>query len=87
MAALAFTAFSRALDAVEGKSLRAPDMLKERERDALILVAEGRDDAEIGAILGMSRSGAHFHIDNAKKRLGASIRAQAVAVALTRGLL
>ena len=89
VAALAFATFARAraLYAPSSRPIAGQATLKEREREALLLVAEGRDDAEIGAILGLSRSGAHFHIENAKKCLGAGTRAQAVAIALTRGLL
>lgn len=89
VAALAFTAFGRArafgAEAAKGASRR--DRLSERERDALMLVAEGRSDIDIGAIMGVSRAGAHFHVEQAKKRLGASTRAQAVAIALARGML
>lgn len=89
VAALAFTAFARAriLKSEMTKAGLEHEGLSERERDALMLVAEGRSDADIGAILGITRAGAHFHVERAKKRLRAGTRAQAVAIALTRGLL
>lgn len=53
--------------------------LTTRERDALALVAEGKTDWEISVILGISEATARFHVDNARKKLGAVTRAQAVA--------
>lgn len=58
----------------------APDIqLTARERDALAWVAEGKSDWEISVILGLSESTVRFHVDNARKKLGAVNRAQAVA--------
>jgi LuxR family quorum sensing-dependent transcriptional regulator len=53
--------------------------LTDRERDALAWVAEGKSDWEISVILGVSEGTARFHVDNARKKLGAVNRAQAVA--------
>lgn len=53
--------------------------LTARERDALAWVAEGKSDWEISVILGVSETTARFHVDNARKKLGAVNRAQAVA--------
>lgn len=53
--------------------------LTPRERDSLALVAEGKTDWEISVILGISESTARFHVDNARRKLGAVTRAQAVA--------
>lgn len=53
--------------------------LTERERDALSWVAEGKSDWEISVILGVSETTVRFHVDNARKKLGAVNRAQAVA--------
>lgn len=50
-----------------------------RERDAMAYVAEGKTDWEIGRILGIAESTARFHVDNARKKLGAVNRAHAVA--------
>ncbi len=51
-----------------------------RERDALTWVAAGKSDWEIAAILGLSQTTVRFHVDNARKKLGAVNRAQAVAL-------
>ena len=53
--------------------------LTDRERDAVAWVAEGKSDWEISVILGVSESTIRFHVDNARKKLGAVNRAQAVA--------
>jgi len=53
--------------------------LTDRERDALSWVAEGKSDWEISVILGVSETTVRFHVDNARKKLGAVNRAQAVA--------
>ena len=53
--------------------------LTERERDAVAWVGEGKSDWEISMILGVSESTVRFHVDNARKKLGAVNRAQAVA--------
>ena len=67
----------------------AEDMpaLTERERDCLAFVAEGRTDWEIAALLGISESTARFHLNNARRKLGAVTRSQAVARLAVRGLL
>jgi len=53
--------------------------LTARERDSLAWVAEGKSDWEIAVILGLAESTVRFHVDNARKKLGAVNRAQAVA--------
>jgi LuxR family quorum sensing-dependent transcriptional regulator len=57
----------------------APVRLSERERDSLAYVAEGKTDWEVSVILGVSESTARFHVDNARRKLGAVNRAHAVA--------
>lgn len=58
---------------------KQPDALTGRERESIGLVAEGKTDWEIGTILGVSPATARFHIDNARRKLGATNRAHAVA--------
>lgn len=52
--------------------------LSPRERDCLVFVAQGKSDWEIGMILGVSKTTAHTHIENAKRKLDCRTRAQAV---------
>ena len=61
--------------------------LTERERDALGLVAEGKTDWEISVIFGVAEATARFHVDNARRKLGAVNRAQAVARLVTQRLV
>jgi DNA-binding CsgD family transcriptional regulator len=68
----------------------APDpsrKLSERELECMRWVAAGKTDWEIGAILVISSSTARFHVENARRKLDASTRAQAVAILFARGLL
>lgn len=58
-----------------------------RERDCLGLIAEGKSDWDISVILGVSHTTVISHVGNAKRKLGAATRAQAVAMALTLGLI
>ncbi|MCC6920340.1 MAG: hypothetical protein IT548_14155 [Alphaproteobacteria bacterium] len=53
--------------------------LSPRERDCLAFVADGKSDWEISVILGISQATAHSHVENAKRKLEARTRAQAVA--------
>jgi DNA-binding CsgD family transcriptional regulator len=58
-----------------------------REREALAHVAKGRDDTQIALLMSISTSTAHAHVERAKRRLGASTRAHAVALAITANLI
>ena len=66
---------------------RGTDLLSEREREVLRLVAEGLSNKEIGRRLAISERTARFHVTSILNKLGASTRAQAVALATQRGLL
>lgn len=56
--------------------------LSPRQREILDLVAEGRTSKEIAGTLGISESTVNWHLANAFGRLGASSRAEAVALAI-----
>jgi LuxR family quorum sensing-dependent transcriptional regulator len=58
-----------------------------RERDCLAVVADGRTDWQIAALLGISEPTVRFHLNNARRKLGAVNRAQAVARFAGRGLI
>jgi DNA-binding CsgD family transcriptional regulator len=66
---------------------REPVSLTPRERDALAWVAEGKSDWEISVILGLSEATARWHVDNARRKLSAVNRAQAVARAAAAGMI
>ena len=71
--------------ALAGPGPQAPT-LSRRERDCLALVAEGFSDAEIADRLAIAVSTAHAHVENAKRKLDARSRAQAVARFYALGL-
>jgi len=60
--------------------------LTTRERDCLAFVAEGKSDTEIGDVLGLSAHTVHWHVENAKRKLGVRSRSQAVAKLYAIGL-
>ena len=58
-----------------------------REREILTLLARGSTDVKIASALGLSPATVQTHVRNAKAKLGARTRAQAVALALVGGLI
>jgi PAS domain S-box-containing protein len=58
-----------------------------RELEVLALLAGGRTDVQIAELLGLSPATVQTHVRNAKAKIGARTRAQAVAIALQRGLI
>jgi DNA-binding CsgD family transcriptional regulator len=62
-------------------------VLTPREVEMLRLVANGSTSQEIAANLRLSEVTVKWHIGNAMHKLGAASRAEAVALALRRGLL
>jgi DNA-binding CsgD family transcriptional regulator len=56
--------------------------LSPRQREILALVAAGRTSKEIASALGISESTVNWHLANVFVRLGASSRAEAVALAI-----
>ena len=53
----------------------------------LALLAAGATDDQIAELLELSPATVQTHVRNAKAKLGARTRAQAVAIALRRGLI
>lgn len=58
-----------------------------REREVLALLATGATDPQIAERLGLSPATVQTHVRNAKAKLGARTRAQAVALSIRRGLI
>ena len=71
------------------RAVRQPrrDRLTEREREALALLAEGLANRAIAERLGITERTVKFHVAEILARLGASNRAQAVAIAKARGII
>lgn len=53
--------------------------LSARERDCLAFVADGRKDRDIADLLEVTETTVRFHVDNARRKLGARNRVEAVA--------
>jgi DNA-binding NarL/FixJ family response regulator len=61
--------------------------LNDREVEVLTWVARGKTSAEIAQIVGLTKRTIDFHIDNARAKLGASSRTEAVIKAATGRLI
>jgi LuxR family transcriptional regulator, quorum-sensing system regulator BjaR1 len=61
--------------------------LTPREREIISWVALGKPDWQIGRILMISPKTVNYHVETAKRKLGATTRGQAVAIAAGLGLL
>lgn len=65
----------------------APAKLSPREIECLQWAAAGKSDSDIATLIGISPATAHFHIEQAKKRLGVRTRVEAVAVGILNGVV
>jgi DNA-binding CsgD family transcriptional regulator len=68
-------------------ALRLPSPLTRREREVLVLLAEGRSNRQIANTLFISESTAGVHVSNILGKLGVSGRTEAAAVAFRAGLV
>src|ERR1700733_13038488 len=59
----------------------------EREVEVLAWTARGKTSAEIAKILDLTKRTVDFHIDNAREKLGAATRTEAVLKAATGRLI
>jgi LuxR family quorum sensing-dependent transcriptional regulator len=64
---------------------RAVPALTDREAACIRWAADGKSDAAIGELMGISRATAHFHVESVKKKLGVKSRIQAVAILVLMG--
>ena len=60
--------------------------LTHRELECIRWVAAGKTDTEIAKLLGVSQTTVKTHIDQARRKLGARTRAQAIARLVLSGL-
>ena len=61
--------------------------LSGREREVLNWLGQGKSSWDISMILAISERTVKYHVENIKKKLNATSRAQAVAIALDLGLI
>ncbi len=85
IAAAARCLFDIARQAANLDTLSRTAHLTQRERDAMSLVAMGRTDDQIARTLGVASSTIRHHVDNARTKLGAATRAEAVALLAVSG--
>jgi LuxR family transcriptional regulator, quorum-sensing system regulator BjaR1 len=64
-----------------------PVRLAPREREALQWAAEGKTDAEIGLLMGITAAGVDYHLRSARAKLDTVNKAHTVAQALRAGLI
>jgi DNA-binding NarL/FixJ family response regulator len=76
-----------ALSRVGGTAVEPGTPLTTREREIVELMAEGASNRVIASRLAISRHTVKFHVASILAKLGARSRAEAVAMALRRGLL
>jgi DNA-binding NarL/FixJ family response regulator len=61
--------------------------LNDREAEVLTWAARGRTSAQIAEFLGLSKRTIDFHLDNAREKLGAHTRTEAVVKAAAGGFI
>jgi DNA-binding NarL/FixJ family response regulator len=71
----------------ESEGAASPDVLTEREREVLSLMAQGLPNKEIAAKLFISERTAKFHVSSILSKLGAGNRTEAVSIAAQQGLI
>lgn len=60
-------------------------MLTKRERDCLLLSGQGHSEKEVAQHLAISPNTVRVHIENVKRKLGASNKAHAIVLSLLKG--
>lgn len=66
--------------------LTAPK-LSDREKEVLLLIAQGKSNAEIGESLHISENTTKFHVNNILLKLGVSDRTHAAVTAIQQGII
>lgn len=61
--------------------------VSDREREVLLLMAEGKTNRDIATAIGIAESTARFHVSNVMEKLGVNDRTLAVVTALKRGII
>lgn len=78
--ALAVAAHARFEELVNSAQEGPVSLASQREAQCLHWLSEGFDDNEIAGFLGISKRTVRFHIDNLKRKVGASRRTQILAM-------
>jgi DNA-binding CsgD family transcriptional regulator len=80
----AHTALDHVLPAVKPQAARSR-ILTSRERDCLVLSGRGHTEKEVAQQLEISPNTVRVHIENIKRKLGASNKSHAIVLALVLG--
>lgn len=78
---------SGVLDQLTGRARPAGAALTRRERETLLLLAEGASTEQLSERLGIARNTARNHVQRVLEKLGARSKLEAVAIARREGLL
>jgi DNA-binding CsgD family transcriptional regulator len=78
-------AYCRIVNANQYKTLKAH--LSAREKEILEWIKQGKSTWDISVILGISQSTVNFHIYNTLRKLEATNRVQAIAIAIHMGII
>jgi len=85
---LAYCFYQRMRNLVPKHGFAFPPLgLTKREIDVLRLIARGATDRGVARKLGISPSTAHEHLENAKRKLNVSTRAEAIAIAVSLAIV
>ncbi|MBV1686416.1 autoinducer binding domain-containing protein [Novosphingobium sp. G106] len=84
-ATFAFECARRLMRLMDGKEPDAVPHLTERQRESVILVGRGKTDAEIAAVMRISKTTAHDHVEAGRRAYGNAQRAYMVLRALYDG--
>jgi LuxR family quorum sensing-dependent transcriptional regulator len=88
LAMLSYCFYERLRNLVPKHGFAIPPVgLTKREIDALRLIARGATDRDVARKLGISPSTAHEHCETAKRKLKASTRAEATAIAVSLAIV
>lgn len=80
-------AFLRGSPLLEPPVAAQTGLLTQRELEVLQLVAQGLPNKGIARVLAISENTAKFHVASLSGKLGATSRAEAVAVGMRKGLI
>lgn len=87
IARFGFEAARRLLRQRDGRDPEPVPHFTAKQRETLILVGRGKTDAEIGAVLGISRTTAHDHVEAGRRAYGNAQRAYMVLRAVYDGVI
>ena len=86
-ATFAFECARRLMRLADGKEPERVPQLTGRQVESVILVGRGKSDAEIAAVMNITQSTAHDHVEAGRRAYGNAQRPRLVALALYDGII